>query len=801
MSEQTERHEESYDVIGRSLPRVDSWDKSTGRQRYADDLDVVGVAAGKLKRSTEAHAHLTRLDTGRAESMDGVYAVITGADLPTEFGIMPAAEDETALAQDKVRYVGEPIAAVAAVDEETARLATERIEVDYEPLDRYTTIEDALDSPATPIHEAHGEDGNIDRTVHLEFGAVEDGLEAADHVREDVFFYQGNTHLALEQHSVVASWDAGRQKLDVRASTQVPHYLHRTLAKVLDLPERQVHVQAISNGGGFGGKSDPFPHQLCAAKLSMETNRTVKMTLTREEVFYAHRGRHPVLMWVKSGFDEDGTIQALDFKTYLDGGAYGSYGPASTYYTGALQTATYRIPNYRFRGVRVNTNKPPCGPKRGHGTPQPRFGLELHLNRVAEDLGIDSVELRRRNFTGADELTANWLEITSNGLEECTDRVLEASNWAAKHGGLPTGSGVGFAVSSYITGAGLPIYWNDMPHSEVQIQVDRSGNVTAFSGATEIGQGSDTVLASIVGEVFGLQPTEVSLEVADTDTTPTDLGTYSSRVTLMMGNAARAAAEKALEPIKEAVGAELDVPVEELVARGGRIFDRRDPDTGMPFEDATKHAEARFGLIGAEGSYTPPPIRGSYKGAGVGPTPAYSFSACVVQVDVDPDTGEIDVEKVWIAHDVGRALNPMSVEGQAEGSVYMGLGEVLMEEQAFNQGTGQGLHRGPSMLDYKTLTAREMPPVETLLVETAEPRGPYGAKEAGQGPLLPVMPALADAVRDAVGVEISETPITPRKIVQAMTGREIGPDSVPDLDFGEVIHVDPPETWDRHGGA
>lgn len=789
---QQESDGDELDVIGEARPRVDSWEKCTGEVEYAGDLDRSRMARAKLKRSTAAHARIESIDTTPAEELPGVLAVITGEDLPTEFGIMPASEDETALAQEKVRYVGEPVAAVAAVDEETAREAAEKIDVEYDPLEPVTSIEGALEDTDEPIHPEHGEDGNVDRTTSMEFGDVDEGFENAAHVREDTFFYEGNTHMPLEEHAALAAWDRGKEKVHMWASTQVPHYLHRTLAKVLDIPERRVHVHANTIGGGFGGKSDPFPHQLCAAKLSMEIERPVKITLTREEVFYAHRGRHPVLMQVKTGVDEDGTITAMDFETYLDGGAYASYGPASTYYTGALQTSTYHIPNYRFSGVRLNTNKPPCGPKRGHGTPQPRFGLELHMDRLADDLDMSGVELRRRNFTDSYELTANWLEITTNGLEECVDEVLEAADYDEKRGQLPDGKGIGFAVSSYLTGAGLPIYWNEMPHSEVQIKVDRSGHVTAFSGATEIGQGSDSILASVVAEEFGLEPADVNIEVADTDTTPVDLGTYSSRVTIMMGNAAREAAQKALAKILDPVSAELDVPVDRLEARNGRIYDAENPDDGVPFREAAQIAERERGMVGSTGDYTPPAHRGDYKGSGVGPSPAYSYSAAVVLVDADEETGEYDVEKVWLAHDVGKALNPMSVEGQIEGSIYMGLGEVLMEEQTFESG---GLHHGPSLLDYKTPTVSEMPDIESIIVETDEPRGPFGAKEAGQGPLLPIMPATVDALDDALDVEISETPVTPRKLWQATQGRAIGPDDVPDFDFPDPRQVDPPEDW------
>lgn len=795
MSEQLSRQARAdLDVIGQSRPRVDSWDKSTGDVEYAGDLDRSRMAVARLKRSTEPHARIEAIDTERAAAMDGVLAVITGPDLPVEFGIMPASEDETALAVDKVRYVGEPVAAVAAVDERTADRAVDRIDVTYDPLDSVTSIDGSLGAAGEPVHPDAGGAGNADRVVSLEFGDVDAAFDGAAHVRDDVFFYEGNSHVPLEQHSALASWDRGGEKLTLWASTQVPHYLHRTLASVLGLPERRIRVHANTVGGGFGGKSDPLPHQLCVAKLSMELGRPVKITLTREEVFYAHRGRHPVLMWVKSGLDDRGRLTAMDFKSFLDGGAYSSYGPATTYYTGALQPITYRLPNYRFRGVRVNTNKPPCGPKRGHGTPQPRFALELHMNRLAEDVGVDPVTFRRRHFTGADELTANWLEITTNGLEQCVDEVLDAADWAGKRGSLPDGQGIGFAVGSYLTGAGLPIYWNDMPHSEVQITVDRSGGITAYSGAAELGQGSDSVLASVVAEVFGVEPEDVSLVVADTDRTPVDLGSYSSRVTIMMGNAAQEAAEAALEPIRAAVGAELGVEPDGLVARGGRVYPGDDPQAGVSLTEAVRLAEERHGPVSGTGSYTPPEHPGAYKGSGVGPSPCYSFSAAVTQVEVDRDTGAIDVGTVWLAHDVGKALNPMSVEGQVEGSVYMGLSEALQEAQTF---VGEGLHRGPSLLDYKTLTANEMPEVETILVETDEPRGPFGAKEAGQGPLLPVMPALADAVSDAVDVRIGATPITPRTVLRAMDGEAVGPDSVPDFEFPDPTRVEVPDSVER----
>jgi CO/xanthine dehydrogenase Mo-binding subunit len=385
---------EELSVVGKSLPKVDADAKVRGRQRYADDLRVPRMLIGKLLRSTRPHALIRRLDVSGALELPGVQAVLTGEHLPIPYGILPVSQDEHALALEKVRYMGEPVAAVAAIDEETAERALDLIEIEYEDLPAAMSISEAL-RPDTPLIHGEGEGPNVDRVAALEFGDVDAGLEEADHVREDVFFYEGSTHMPIEEHSVLAAWDGG--KLTVTTSTQNPHYVHRTLAKVLDVPTSRIRVIAVPVGGGFGGKCDPFPHELVAAKLAAVTDRPVKITLTREEVFYTHRGRHPVLMEVRSGFTTDGKMTALSFRNMLDGGGFGSYGAATTYDTGALQATTYDVPAYRFEAVRVLTNKPPCGPKRGHGTPQPRYALECHLDKVAEDLGIDPVELRRRN--------------------------------------------------------------------------------------------------------------------------------------------------------------------------------------------------------------------------------------------------------------------------------------------------------------------------------------------------------------------------------------------------------------------
>ncbi|MGH2523483.1 MAG: molybdopterin cofactor-binding domain-containing protein, partial [Anaerolineales bacterium] len=500
---------------------------------------------------------------------------------------------------------------------------------------------------------------------------------------------------------------------------------------------------------------------------------------------------------------QDGSITAMHFKTFLDGGAYGSYGVASTYYTGALQTVTYKIPAYKFEGLRVFTNKPPCGPKRGHGTPQPRFAQEIQLDKIAEAIGLSPVDVRRKFLVDEHSYTVNHLRITSCGLGECLDKVVAASGFNDKHRKLPYGKGVGLACSSYLTGAGLPIYWNNMPHTSVQIKIDRGGGVTVLCGEIDIGQGSDSVLAYTVAEVLGVNVSDIQLVVADTDLTPIDLGSYSSRVTFMMGNAAIDAAQKVKKLIMEAAAEKLQLPVEALAARDSRIYCVDDERRSLSFAEAVQLAEARHGALGAMGSYTPPKLAGPFRGSGVGPSPAYSYSACVVQVEVDSETGEVKVEKVWIAHDCGRAINPLLVEGQTEGSVYMALGEALMEEQEFRR----NLHKIPSMLEYKSPTTLETPEIETIIVERIDPEGPFGAKEAGQGPLLPVPPALANAVYDAVGVRIDEVPITPGKVLKGLAlkaqGKEprVGPKGIPAFTFPEPIRVEPhPKSPGFRGG-
>src|SRR3954468_8877829 len=580
-----------FGVLGKPLRRVDALGKVTGDTRFADDFAMPGMLYLKLLRSTVPHARIAAIDVSRALAVDGVRAVLTGKDFPVPFGILPVSQDEHALCLEKVRFVGDPGAAAVATEELIADEAAALIGVTYEPLTTIASPEEALRTPEPRIHD-YGDGGNIHKAVAFDFGDVPAALASAHLVVEDYFFYQGNTHLALEQHAALAYLGTD-ERLTIVSSTQTPHYVHRAAAKVLGVPASRIRVIAPPQGGGFGGKTDPFSHEIVAAKAAMVTGRPVKIALTREEVFYCHRGRHPVLMHMRTGVDRAGHILGHSIETLLDGGAYGSYGVASTFYTGALETVTYQMDRYRFRGCRTFTNKPPCGPKRGHGTVQPRFGFEVQIDKFCERLEIDPAQWRIDHAVPPDSLTANWLKVRTIGLAQCVEAVVAAAGWKSRFRKLPRGRGLGIAASSYLCGAGLPIYWNEMPHSGVQLLLDRSGSVTAFCGCSEVGQGSDNVLAVIVAEVLGVDILDVKVVTGDTSLGPVDLGSYSSRVTVMMGNAAVEAAQRARDRLAEAVAARFEVPVERLGFGQGRVFDVSDPDQSVTFAAAVQLAEAR----------------------------------------------------------------------------------------------------------------------------------------------------------------------------------------------------------------
>jgi 4-hydroxybenzoyl-CoA reductase subunit alpha len=761
-------------VIGKSIANIDSSAKVTGAAKYADDLKLPRMAYGRILRSPYPHALIRSIHTELARAHPGVLDVITGSDLTTRYGIMPTTQDETAFATEKVRYVGEPVAAICAVDEETAEEALHLIEVEYEVLPAILSIDEALAHPENKIHQETRR-GNIMKEVHLQFGEdLEEGWKEADLIREDTYFFEGTTHAPMEEHACVA--DCGSNgKITLWTSTQTPHYVHREIAKVLNVPRSRLRIIVPAVGGGFGGKCEPFAHDFAACLFARRHGRPIKFTLSREEVFYCHRGRHPVKMILKTGVKQDGTITAVHLQTILDGGAYASYGLATVYYTGALLTVTYKISRYQFDGMRLYTNKPACGPKRGHGSTQPRYAFECQLDKICEQLKLDPAEYRKRIAIEPYSLTVNGLQVTTCGLKQCIDKVTEASDWLTRHGHMQHGHGLGLAVSSYVTGAGKAIYWNDLPHSGVIVTIDRGGGVAVLCGTSDIGQGSNTILAAVVAEELGIDVLDIRVHTGDTDLTPVDLGSYSSRVTFMAGNATREAACKLRGLLFEAAAESLEVPVEDLAAAEHYIFSREDPQKSISFVEAVQKAEATHGTLSAVGSYTPPRLGGAFKGAGVGISPAYSYTAAVAQVQVDPETFDLKVEKLWLAHDCGRALNPTLVEGQIEGSAYMGFGEAVLEEQVFRK----GLHKIPSLLEYKLPTIYDTPEIVAMHVETNDAEGPYGAKEAGEGPLNPVIPAIANAVYAAIGARVDSTPITPDKIVRALKDQERRHTTVP----------------------
>ncbi len=759
-------------VLGQRLRKVDGVGKVTGEALYADDIVLPGMLHAKILRSPHAHARILSIDASEAEALEGVHAVVTGAEMAVKYCIIPWTRDEYPLCVDKVRFIGDGVAAVAAVDEDTANRALRLIRVEYELLPTILEPEDALATDAPQIHEPSkpGRNGNITKHVHLEFGDVDAALATSDVVIEGDYFFEGSTHTPIEPHCAIGHYDP-LGKLTVWSSTQVPHYLQRELARVLDLDVARVRVVQPVVGGAFGGKSEPFDLEFCVAKLAMKTGRPVKILYTREEVFYSHRGRHPMRMKYRLGADSTGRIAAVDGKILIDGGAYASFGMVTTYYSGQLLTAPYTFGTYRFDSTRVYTNKPPCGPKRGHGSVQPRFGFEVQLDKLSEELHVDPIELRRRNFIGEDTRTVNELRVTSNGFLQCLDAVERASDWKNKWRRTPYGRGVGVAGSCYISGTNYPIYPNEMPQAAIQIGVERSGRVVVLTGASEIGQGSDSVVAYIAAEELGVPLEYVRVRSADTDLVPVDLGAYSSRETFMVGNACAMAARELRAKVTAAVAEVWGVPQARVGLAAGWAFDADDASHRMPISEAFNLAEAKHGTLGEVGWYnTPKDVHGEYRGGTIGASPAYSFTAHVAEVELDVDTGFVRVDRIWIAHDCGRALNPVLVEGQMEGSAYMGCAEALMEEQIFKSADEgrAGLHNAPSLLDYRIPTSMDTPELVSLIVESVDPEGPYGAKEAGEGPLHPSIPAIANAIFDAVGVRMDALPFSPPRVWLAL---------------------------------
>ncbi len=759
-------------VVGRRVPRIDAQDLVSGRAVFTDDIRLPGMLYGKILTSPHAHARILKIDTSRAEALEGVKAVITAADVPdTFYGVSPARYDEQVLAKDRVRYVGDEVAAVAAIDEETCLLALDLIEVEYELLPAVFDPFEAMKDGAPQLHDHPRFKNNINTRVAWHFGDVDAGFAEADVVREHTFTGNRTYQQPMEPHCAIARWES-EKRLTMWTATQVVHYVQHQLARLLDLPEGDVRVVMTHCGGGFGGKAEVNPLEICSALLSRKTGKPVKMRYTREEMIRHGRGRHKQFIKMKIGAKKDGTITAVQEEAVLEGGAYTSFGIVAVYYAGAMVPTLYKMPNFRYDGYRVYTNLPACGAMRGHGCPHPRFAFEGVLDMLAEELGMDPIDLRLKNAMQPNSRTVNELEIGSCELEACLEAVRERSGWREKKGRLPPGKGIGIGCGGFVSGAGYPIYRSKFPHSNAIIRVSEDGEAaTLFVGEADIGQGSNTVLTQVAAEAMGLKYDAMRIVAADTETTPRGLGTYSSRVTLMGGNACRMAGEEVKGQVLEAASELLDVPPEELDAQGGQVFVKDEPERAVSWaEAAARHFSERGPLVG-KGWYSPPEaLGGSHKGSTVGTSPAYSFSVCVAEVDVDMETGKVTVTRLTDAHDLGTAINPMAVEGQCEGAGVMMLSEALLEDVVFDD---EGRIRNPSFHDYLIATSCDAPEIDTTIVPSYEPRGPYGGKECGEGSTLPVIGAIANAVSDAIGVRVDELPITPervRALIRSKTG-------------------------------
>jgi 4-hydroxybenzoyl-CoA reductase alpha subunit len=749
-------------LIGKSLPRVDARAKVTGTARYTDDFTLPGMIHGRLLRSPLAHARIVSIDTSRAKAIPGVAAVITGADLPkVRYGnwrLMPSTQDEMALATSKVRYMGDEVAAVAAVDLDTADEALSLIKVEYEELPGFFDIDASLAPGAIAIHDETP--GNISITRKIAYGDVDGAFAEADYVRTDVFDLPSVSHAYLEPCSTIAQSDT-EGRITLISSTQTPYIIQCLLASALGMRENDVRVIKPAVGGGFGGKMELRSWDVCAAFIARLTGRPVKFTLTREEEFVAGRRRHGARIRARVGFKKDGALVAKECAVHLDGGAYNSMGPTATFLIGNFSAMLYRYPAFRYEGYHVYTNKSPAGAMRGLGAPQALFVTETQMNIAAEELGIDPIELRLKNAMRAGDTIPEVATVGTCAFAECLEEVRRKTNWTSKRA-APSGSGKGIGIGCYSFISGGVFNWFDTkyPFSAAEVRVYSDGTADLAIMAADIGQGSDSVLTQILAADLGLRIEDVRITSGDTGITPkADLGTWGSRVTMMAGNAVLAASRQVKEQLYRIVSLKYNANViHEMECAAGVVRLKGRPDRAIPFGEAVALAQRanRGEPVIGRGSYTP-------RDMGL-VTPAFSFGAQVIEVGVDMETGKVAVEKVTTSHDCGRMLNPMTVEGQVEGCIQMGLGYAISEE-LINQ---NGRMMNASFLDYKMPTALDMPVSEQSAIERDDPRGPFGAKETGEGPVSPTAPAIADAVWHATGFRCASLPISPEKILRGI---------------------------------
>jgi 4-hydroxybenzoyl-CoA reductase alpha subunit len=746
-----------YAVINTPVHNIDGIAKVTGRAQYTFDISLPGMLYGKILRSSYPHAKILKINKKKAEALSGVKAVVTGKDtLGVRQGIWRRYKelcDEEILARSKVRYIGEPVAAVAAVDEDTAEEALDLIEVEYESLPAAFEPLEAIKEGAPQIHE-HAE-RNINVTRHIEWGDVDEGFKKADHIREDWFRCSSQAHMCMETHCAVASYSP-EGKLTVWTSSQSHYYIQVLLSWVLGLRESDVRVISRYTGGGFGSKFELDSAQFCSSLLSMKLCKPVKIVLTREEEFMATKRRTPMFYYLRTGVKKDGQFMAKEARVFTEGGAYTSMGATALYLTGFFQAFPYVWPGYRFDGYRVYTNTSPTSAMRGFGAPQAIFCAETQIDLIADDLGIDPIEIRRKNAMYPGYEVPGQAFIQSCGLSQCLDKV---EKWIKSRGKLPPNRGIGIAAYGFMSG-GI-FNWFDTPYafSSAIVKINIDGKVDLYVGSQDMGQGSNTTLAMICAEELGVHVEDIRIHMGDTENCPVDLGAWGSRETLMQGNAVKMAAAEAKQQIIEFAAAKLspnivyDIDIKDrwvhLIAR---------PERGLSYYDVVKEAiRGKDGQpIMGRGHYTP-----HRKGM---ISPAYSFGVQAVEAEVNPDTGRITLKNCVTAHDCGQVINPLGVQGQLEGAIAMAAGYGFTEDLPMDEGK----ILNPNLVDYKVMRAGEMPETEVMEVETYEPEGPFGAKEAGEGLTNPTAGALGNAVYHAAGVSIKNLPITPEKVLEAL---------------------------------
>jgi 4-hydroxybenzoyl-CoA reductase subunit alpha len=750
-------------AVGRRQPLIDGVEKVSGRARYTGDLPCPGAWVGRIGRSPVAHGIVRRIDASRALALPGVRAVITGDDFSAPYGVIPIACNEWPLARGRVRYRGEPLFAVAADDDATAEAALAAVEVEIEPLPAYFDADAARADGAVPLHD--DKPGNLERSVAHDFGDVEAGFAAADLVLERSYECAEIAHGQLELNATLAQWDPEREELTVHSVTQVPYYLHLTLSATLGIDTARIRVVKPFVGGGFGHRVEPLNFEMVAAALARAAGGTVRLELSREEVFLTHRGRPDTRVRLRLGMTRDGRITAVDAEVVQRGGAYAGYGLVTILYAGALLHALYAVGAVRYRGARVYANLPPCGAMRGHGAVNVRFAFESLLEEMGAALGLDPFEVRRANLIAPPYRTLNDLQVNSCGLAACLDAVERASGWRERRGRLPPGHGLGMACSHYVSGSAKPVHWSGEPHAVVNLKLDFDGSLTVLTGAADIGQGSSTLLAQVVAEVLALPLARIRVLAADSALVPKDNGSYSSRVSFMVGNAALRAAESLRATLVEAAARRLGAEAESIDWQGETCA-VAGTDRSLTFAQVVQAALADAGTLTVKGTWSTPPETqgGRFRGAAVGSSAGFSYAAQVVEVAVDAETGLTTVVRAWVAHDCGRAINPLAVEGQVQGAVWMGIGQALSEQTQYHD----GLPLRANLLDYRIPTIAESPPIEVTIVESHDPLGPFGAKEASEGGLHGAPPAVAAAIRDAVGVTMRALPITPERLLDTL---------------------------------